>query len=88
MNLSTSVLLHVVAVRQMAAEGQSDKMASDMEVRMKERCGIEFLHLEKMAPTDIHQCLLNAYGTPTVDVSTVRQGVVCLSNGESDSGSQ
>jgi len=28
----------------MTAEGQSDKMASDMEVRMKQRCVIEFLH--------------------------------------------
>ena len=27
--------LHVVAMRQMAAEGQSDKMASDMEVHIK-----------------------------------------------------
>ena len=31
-------------------EGQSENMASDMEVDMKERCGIEFLHVEKMAP--------------------------------------
>ena len=48
----------------MAAEGQSDKMASDMEARMKQRCGFEFLHTEKQtnkqtnnkktAPTDIH----------------------------------
>jgi len=27
----------------MAAEGQSDKMASDMEVSMKKRCVTEFL---------------------------------------------
>ena len=27
----------------MAAEGQSDRMVSDMEVRMKQRCVIEFL---------------------------------------------
>ena len=37
-------------VRQMAAEGQSDKMASDkmasdMEVHVKERCVTEFLHV-------------------------------------------
>jgi len=38
----------------MAAEGQSDKMASDMEVHIKQRCGIEFLHVEKVAPTNIH----------------------------------
>jgi len=29
-------------MRQMAADGQSDKMASDMEVYMKKRCLIEF----------------------------------------------
>ena len=37
-----------------AAEEQSDKMESDMEVHMKQRCVTKFLHLEKMAPTDIH----------------------------------
>jgi len=31
----------------MTAEGQSDKMASDIEVRMKQRCVTEFLHAEK-----------------------------------------
>jgi len=41
----------------MAAEGQSDRMASDMEMRMKKRCISEVLHVEKMAPTDIHRCL-------------------------------
>jgi len=35
--------LHVVAVQQMAAEGQSDKMITEMEVHMKQRCGTEFL---------------------------------------------
>ena len=38
----------------MAAEGQSDKMVSDMEVCMKQKCVIEFLCVEKKAPTDIH----------------------------------
>jgi len=38
----------------MEAEGQSDKMAIDMKVRMKQRGVIGFLHAEKMAPTDIH----------------------------------
>ena len=32
----------------------TDKMASDMEVCMKQRCGTEFLHVEKIVPTDIH----------------------------------
>ena len=45
----------------MAADGQSDKMASHLEVHMKQRHVIEFLHAEKIAPTDIHGCLLNVY---------------------------
>lgn len=32
-----------------------------MEVRIKQRGGIE-LHVEKMAPNDVHQQLLNIYG--------------------------
>ena len=67
----------------MAAEGQSDRMASDMEMCLKQRGGIEFLQAEKVAPTDIHQCLLNIYGVQTVDMSTVRQWVVCFSRGKS-----
>jgi len=47
LNLSTSIPFHVVVVQQMAAEGQSDRMASDTEVRMKQKCRIEFLHAEK-----------------------------------------
>ena len=35
----------------MAAEGQSDKKAPDMEVQMNQRCGTEFLHEEKIALT-------------------------------------
>ena len=40
LKLSASILLHVVAMWQVAAEGQFDRMASDMEVCMKQRCGI------------------------------------------------
>ena len=68
----------------MAAEGQSDKIASDTEVQMKQRCVIEFPHVEKMAPTDIHGRLLNVFGDQTVDVSTARQWVVCFGNGNSN----
>lgn len=57
----------------MAAEGQSDTMAADMNVRMKQRRGIEFLHAEKVAPIDNGQCFLNSYGGQTVDVSTARR---------------
>jgi len=68
----------------MKAEGQSDKMASDMEVHMKQRFVIEFLHAEKIAPNDIHRHLLNVYGDQTVDVSTVRWWVAHFSSGDSD----
>ena len=49
-----NILLHFVAVKQMAAEGQSNRMASNMEVQMKQRCVLEFFHAEKMAPIDIY----------------------------------
>ena len=53
--LPTVIPLHPVAVQQMAAEGQSDKMMPDTELHTKKRCGTEFLHVEKKpAPTDIH----------------------------------
>jgi len=38
LNLLTYIPVHFVAMQQMAAEGQSDKMASDMEVHMKQSC--------------------------------------------------
>jgi len=59
-------------------------MVPDMEVRMKQRCVIEFLHEEKIAPNDIHRRLLNVYGDQTVDVSTARQWVAHFSSGDSD----
>lgn len=31
----------------LAAEGQPDKMTSDLEARVKQRCVTEFLHVEK-----------------------------------------
>ena len=68
----------------MTAEVQSDRMASDVEVWVKQRCGIEFLHAENIASTDIHRCLLNAYGYQTVKVSTVKQQVECFSSGDRD----
>ncbi len=49
-------------MQQMAAEGQSDKMASDMEVHVKQREFTEFLHEEKVGSIDIHSPLLNIYG--------------------------
>ena len=74
------MLLHFVAVRQMAAEGQSEKMASDMEIYLKHWGGIEFLCAEKMAPIEVHRCFLNLCGDQTVDASTVRRWVVYFSS--------
>jgi len=44
---STNIPLCFVAVWQMAAEEQYDSMASDVEVQMKQRGGIEFLYMGK-----------------------------------------
>jgi len=70
-------------MQQMAAEGQSDKIVSDMEVPMRQWCGTDFLPAKRIASTNIHQCLLNIYGDQTVDVTTVRQRVVHFSSGNS-----
>jgi len=61
LTLPTNILLHFVALQQMAAEGQSGRMVSDLEVCIKQKCGTEFLYPEKMAPVDIRQCLLSVY---------------------------
>ena len=37
----------------MAKEGQSDKVVSDMEACMKQRCATEFLHTQTMAIIDV-----------------------------------
>ena len=72
-------------MQQMAAEGQSDRMASDMELCMNLRCVMKFLHAEKAALINICVFLLNVYGEQTVDVSAVRWWVVHFSRGDSDS---
>ena len=58
------------------AEGQSDRMASDVEVHVKQWCVITFLHEENMVSNDIHQCMLKVNRAQTLDMSTVRWGVV------------
>ena len=62
-------------------------MVFDIKVSMRQSCGPEFLHVEKIAPTDIHGDLLNAYGDQPVDVNTVRWCVVHFSgvSGNSES---
>ena len=59
----------------MAAEGQSDRIVSDMEVCIEQSCVMEFLYEEKVAFTDIHWCLLSIYRDQTVDGSTVKAGL-------------
>ena len=57
----TNIPLHFVPVWQMAAEGQSDRMTTDMEswpLHMKKKCVAEFLHVGIIAPTDIQWHLL------------------------------
>ena len=68
----------------MEAEGQSDKMVSDMEVHMKQSWVTEFLHELRIAPSDIHWCLLNVFEEQTVDTSPVRRWVACFRSGNSD----
>ena len=41
LNLLINILLHFVVPWQTATEGQSDKMASDIEVSVKKMCGTE-----------------------------------------------
>ena len=60
-------------------------MASDTEACIMQRYGSELLHAERMASIDIGGHLLNVNGDQTVDVSTVRQWVVCFSSSNSDS---
>ena len=60
------------------------KTASEMEVHMNQRCVIEFLLQEKVAPIDTDRCLLNIYRDQRVDVSTVRWWVVYFNSDDSD----
>jgi len=74
---------YFVATWQMAAEGQSDKVMSDMKVHMKKRCVTGFLHEEEKVPINIHWHLLNISRDQTVDVRAARQRIVCFSSGSS-----
>jgi hypothetical protein len=40
-----------------------------MHMYMKQKCVIEFLHVERIAPADIYWCLLNIYSDQAVDVT-------------------
>ena len=61
----------------MTAEGPSDKMVSDkmesdMEVRVKQRC-VNSSVRKKIAINDIHRRLLNLYGDQTLDVVPINR---------------
>ena len=69
-----TMLLLVFAMQQMAAEGQTDKMACETEVFVMQRCVTEFLLGETVTVTDVHQSLLSVGGDQTVNVNAVRCG--------------
>jgi hypothetical protein len=51
------------------------KMQGHANERMKQWCIIEFLHVESIAPVDIHQHLKRVYRDMAVDVSTAMGGL-------------
>ena len=73
MNLPANIH-YVLLLSDRWQQRQSDIKASDVEMHMKQRCVTGSLHADKMAPVDIHQCLLNPYGEQKMDVSTERSG--------------
>lgn len=56
----------------MAADGQSDRMVSEVGVHVDQSGVIELLRVKEMAPSDIQQALMSVSGHQSVDVSTVR----------------
>ena len=84
-----AVVLHCdgcdcAAVWWMAAEGL--KVVSGMEVQVKQRHGIELLHMKKKknSPVDVHLWLLNINRDQTIDVNAVRQWVMYFSSNKSN----
>ena len=57
-------------------------MESEVDARIKQRCVIEFLTAEGIAPIDIHRRLGKFYGDDTIDVSNVRRWVRHFQDGE------
>lgn len=84
LNFAVSIPLHVVAVQQVAVEGQPDKMASHKEVHMEQSCGIEFLHGEKWHPLllTLAECLW----MPASECKHSEGWVLHLSSGDSSRG--
>ena len=71
----------------MAADGQSDRMVSEVGVHVDQSGVIELLRVEEMAPSDIQQALMSVSGDQSVDVSTVRWWMMHFSSGDNDTGS-
>ena len=70
----------------MAAEGQFDKMVSDVEVCMKQRCVTEFLHVEKWHPLAfIDAC--KSFWRPNSGYENSGWWLLPFSSDDSDSGS-
>ena len=85
LNLPTNIPLYVVAMWQMAAEGQSGKIACGMETQMKQRCGMEFLHLKKNCTRWHSLVLAECFWRPNSGCEHSRAVVVRFSSGDSDS---
>jgi hypothetical protein len=68
-------MARLTTLRQIAQLKSCIKMEADIDVRLKQRCVIEFLNGEHIAPIELHQRLKNFYGEQTVDISTVRRWV-------------
>jgi hypothetical protein len=59
-------------------------MAPEMEALTKQRCSIEFLHVEKMPPVDIYRRLLTVYEDQTAAESIVRLWLVRFNSDDSE----
>jgi len=71
----------------MAADGQSDRMVSEVGVHVDQSGVIELFRVKEMAPSDIQQALMSVSGRQSVDVSTVRWWMMRFSSGDNDTGS-
>ena len=73
-----NIPLKFIALGQLAAERQSDWMVSDTEMCMKQRCGTEFLHAEKIHPLTFINICWTFLGTKQ-QMWTQRCGGCCVS---------
>ena len=64
----------------MAAEGQTDRMVSDMEVCMERRCVTELFHVEKMAPVDLQLMIAERLWRPNSGCEYNAGWLMCFSS--------